>query len=214
MKKAAEIRILGDSAIIVKFAKDLQIDANERAINFAKFLRKNPPANILEIASFLVSTFIRYDNLRVNFASLMREIRLALLEFDNYQPKEMVRQHKIKIHFDGEDLYSVCEKLGLTKEEFIKLHNKQPLRVLSTGFAPGFLYCGMHEKSLHIARKTEIKNIKRGAVIFAAGQTAISATSIPTGWHHIGHTDFINFDINKQPPIFIKSGEKIIFLSE
>ena len=38
--------------------------------------------------------------------------------------------------------------LGSTRRRFVARHNAAPLRVLATGFAPGFVYCGFHPEPL------------------------------------------------------------------
>ena len=45
----------------------------------------------------------------------------------------------------------------------------------------------------------------------AAGQTAIAATSIRTGWHVIGQTEFQNFDPGREPPTLLRAGDAVRF---
>jgi inhibitor of KinA len=47
--------------------------------------------------------------------------------------------------------------------------------------------------------------------LFAARQTAIAATPIPTGWPVIGRTRFINFDVDAMPPTRIRAGDNVVF---
>jgi allophanate hydrolase subunit 1 len=53
--------------------------------------------------------------------------------------------------------------------------------------------------------------VPAGTILFAAGQTAIAATPIPTGWHLIGRTEFRNFDPNADPPCLLKAGDLVRF---
>jgi allophanate hydrolase subunit 1 len=53
--------------------------------------------------------------------------------------------------------------------------------------------------------------VPAGTVLFAAGQTAITSTPIPTGWHVIGHTGFRNFDPGAEPPATVRGGDTIRF---
>ena len=50
-----------------------------------------------------------------------------------------------------------------------------------------------------------------GTVLFAAGQTAIAATPIRTGWHVIGRTSFQNFDLKRDPPTVLSAGDTVRF---
>jgi allophanate hydrolase subunit 1 len=53
--------------------------------------------------------------------------------------------------------------------------------------------------------------VPAGTVLFAAGQTAIAATPIRTGWHVIGRTRFQNFDPHRAPPTVLAAGDTIQF---
>lgn len=114
--------------------------------------------------------------------------------------------------FDGADLPEVSAAVGMPAEQFIRAHNAVPLRILATGFAPGFLYCGMHADALMVARRAQVRpQVPAGTVLFAAGQTAVTSTAIPTGWHVIGHTQFRNFDPHATDPLTAKAGDAVRF---
>ncbi|MNT82092.1 Kinase A inhibitor [compost metagenome] len=82
--------------------------------------------------------------------------------------------------------------------------------MLTTGFAPGFIYCGFHPEGLVVPRRTSVRaNVPAGSVLFAAGQTAIAATEIPTGWHVIGSTPLRNFLPENDPPTLVHAGDEI-----
>ncbi len=214
MKNTTQIIPLGDEALLVRFAFELDDSANQKVIEFANFLKTQDLPYVKEIAASLVSVLVRYDNKKINFFNLSGLLRLALSK-PIKTLKEKSQTHILEVNFDGEDLPQVAQLVGLSISEFIKQHNSKPLRVLTTGFAPGFVYCGMHKKGLFVDRREQVrKSVAAGTVIFAAGQSAITATSIPTGWHVIGRTDFINLDISKNPPTKIKAGDYISFVSE
>lgn len=212
MNNLTKIIALGESAILVRFAKQLNEQANKRAIEFAAILEQQNHAEIKEVTASLVSVLIKYDNQKISFFNLSGLIRITLCE-PQKKEKNTYKTHKIKMSFDGKDLTEVANSLSLSTEQFISSHNEKSLRVLATGFAPGFIYCGMHEKKLFIDRRKKLhKQVPKGAVIFAAGQTAIASSPIPTGWHIIGHTDFSNFNLNKNPPTLINAGDRIEFV--
>lgn len=205
---------LGDTGLLVRFATRLDDQANRAAISLAQHLVANQPAGVLEIAPNLISVLIRYNPAQTGFAQLAGEIRLQL---GAPAPPETAdaKQHKITVLFGGElgpDLEKVAKQLNLSISEFIKAHNAKPLRVLATGFAPGFVYCGMHDEAMHLPRRHDVRTrVPAGTILFAAGQTAITATPIPTGWHVIGHTDFSNFDPDRDSPTTLCAGDEITF---
>ena len=206
------VHTLGDSAILVRFGSTLDEKANRRAISFAAALENDPVAGIIEIVPSLVSVLLRYDPRLSRHQDIEGELRLRL---HSAQLDQLGNPHHISVRFGGEtgpDLAEVAALLNLSTSEFLTRHNAQPLRVLATGFAPGFVYCGFHEEALTLPRRNAVRPIvPAGSVLFAAGQTAIAATDIPTGWHVIGHTDFTNFDINATPPTRLRAGDLISF---
>ena len=206
---------LGDAALLVRYATRLDDAANRAAIDFAHRLGANPPAGTLEIVPNLVSVLVRYDPAIAGFAQLAGELRLALGAPTSVNATASTRRTKISIRFGGDagsDLKEVADTLGLSVAKFIAAHNAKPLRVLATGFAPGFVYCGMHDLALHVPRRHDVRpKVPAGTILFAAGQTAITATPIPTGWHVIGSTDFRNFDATSEPPTKLHAGDEIVF---
>lgn len=200
---------LGDSALLVRFGTSLSDAANRAAIALADMLDDAPIAGVVEIMPNLVSVLLRYDPLLVSAATIQGELRLRL--FGLTPAERAPRRWTIPTVFDGPDLADVAEALGMTVPEFIAAHNATPLRVLATGFAPGFVYCGLHD-GLVLPRRTTVRpGVPAGSVLFAAGQTAITATEMPTGWHVIGRTTFRNFDPAGEPPTQLAAGDEIVF---
>jgi KipI family sensor histidine kinase inhibitor len=201
---------LGDRAVLVRFAQALSEDANRRAISFAARLTDDTPEGVEEVAPGLVSVLVR-TRPGVDFWRLSGELRLRLGD----GPSALGRRHEIAIRFDGEDLGDVAALTGMPVEAFVERHNARELRVLATGFAPGFVYCGFHDEALVVPRREQVRPVvPAGTVIFAAGQTAIAATPIRTGWHVIGRTEFRNFDPARTPPTALSAGDTVRFASD
>ncbi len=171
---------------LVRFADTLSDDANRAAIDLARRLDTKPPEGVEEIAPGLVSVLLRLRP-GVDFNRLCGEIRLLI---GAPEPARAGASHVVEVIFDGEDLPEVASLTGLAVDEFVERHNRAPLRVLAPGFAPGFVYCGFHADELVVPRRERVRPmVPAGTVLFAAGQTAIAATPIRTGWHVIGRTD-------------------------
>jgi inhibitor of KinA len=201
---------MGDRAVLVRFAEVVSEAANRRAIGFAALLDRDPPEGVEEVAPGLVSVLVR-TRPGVDFWRLSGELRLRLAD----EPVAEGRRHAIAIRFDGEDLGDVAAITGMSVEAFVDRHNARELRVLATGFAPGFVYCGFHDEALIVPRRERVRPmVPAGTVIFAAGQTAIAATPIRSGWHVIGRTAFRNFDPARSPPTELSAGDTVRFASE
>lgn len=202
---------LGDSGLLVRFGTVLTDAANRAAIALALALDRMPIAGVTEVVPNLVSVLLRYEpGTGPSPAAIAGELRLRLFALAGAATE--ATHWIISATFDGPDLEAVSAALGLTTAQFVAAHNARPLRVLATGFAPGFVYCGLHPDGLVLPRRTEVRpSVPPGSVLFAAGQTAITATEMPTGWHVIGHTDFANFDPASQPPTRLGAGDLVSF---
>jgi KipI family sensor histidine kinase inhibitor len=202
---------LGDCALLVRFAETLSDEANRAAIALARGLDADPPDGVVEIAPGLVSVLLRTAP-GADFSRLRGEVMLRLTEIDGAAPSA---EHAISVTFDGEDLGEVSAMLNVTPEQFVLSHNENPLRVLATGFAPGFVYCGFHDRHLAVPRRQQVRPVvPPGTVLFAAGQTAISATPIRSGWHVIGRTAFANFNVACDPPTILRPGDRVEFRAD
>ena len=208
---------LGDRALVVRFGTMLSETANAAAIACCRQLESDPPAGVLEICPNLISVLVRYDPMVTGFEALAGEVRLRL-GAGAARTAEGGRQHRIGVQFGGAggpDLDAVAAALRLTPAGFVAAHNQRHLRILTTGFAPGFVYCGFHPPALSLPRRRQVRgSVPPGTVLFAAGQTAITATAVPTGWHVIGRTTFRNFDPAGEPPTRLREGDVIRFEAE
>lgn len=210
-----ELLALGDSGLLVRFSRELTDEANAEAISFSEHLQSHAVSGLVEIVPSLVSVFLRYDPALVRFGDLAGQVRLILSESRNFAER-MHETVRISTKFGGEegpDLAEAARLCGLSEAQFISAHNQSQLRVLATGFAPGFVYCGLHPPELNVPRRQRLHpQVPEGSILFAAGQTSITATAGPTGWHVIGRTDFRNFDPTQSPPTRLAAGDNIQFV--
>ena len=205
----ATIIPLGDSGLLVRFGTTLTDQANRAAISLAARLVQQPIAGVVEVVPNLVSVLLRYEPLLSPQATIAGELRLRLSADQDVAPTQL---WSVPVRFDGPDLAEVAAALKMNEPAFVAAHNARALRVLATGFAPGFVYCGLHGEHLALPRRTSIRPVvPPGSVLFAAGQTAIAATEMPTGWHVIGHTSFVNFDQALEPPTRMSPGDMVTF---
>lgn len=201
---------LGNRGLLVRFGETLSDEANRAAIGFAARVEMAGVPGVVEVVPNLVSVLLRYEPATITFDRLAGEVRLLMSGAG--EAISSGSQRSVAVTFDGEDLDEVAALVKLSPGEFIAAHNSAPLRVLATGFAPGFLYCGMHPEALAVPRRSVVRRqVPAGTVLFAAGQTAITSTPIPTGWHVIGHTGFRNFDPAAKPPTAVHAGDTIRF---
>lgn len=201
---------LGDRGLLVRFGEVLSDEANRAAIALAARIETATIPGVVELVPNLISVLVRYDAAKLSFDRLAGEIRLLVTPSDGSPATGTL--HTAAVRFDGDDIEEVANLVRLPVAEFIRAHNAAALRVLATGFAPGFIYCGLHAEALQVPRRSVVRRqVPAGTVLFAAGQTAITSTPIPTGWHVIGHTGFRNFDPLGEPPTFVRAGDNVQF---
>jgi KipI family sensor histidine kinase inhibitor len=177
----------------------------------AQQLERDMPEGIEEIAPGLVSILLR-TRPGADLGRLRGEVMLRMGETAETAAGN---RHVVEVTFDGEDLDEVAGMLGLGRGEFVDRHSRAPLRVLATGFAPGFVYCGFHGDDMLVPRREHVRPmVPAGTVLFAAEQTAIAATPIRTGWHIIGRTSFQNFDTHRAPPTQLSPGDVVQFVAK
>jgi len=208
---------LGDRALLIRFGNTLDLQTNHNAQSFAEICRAKLGATIEGCASNLVSVIVHYDPKKTSVSDLKNQIMLLMSSFNGQERTETPEAHTIDVKYGGEEgpcLTDVCNTLEITPDAFVQKHISEPLNALALGFSPGFLYLGLHDEDMRIARRDKVQeNVPAGSILFAAGQTAITSRSIRTGWHVIGQTNFRNFDPAGEKPIQVNPGELVQFRS-
>ncbi len=124
---------------------------------------------------------------------------------------------KIPVCYDasfGIDLEVISKTNNLSIEKIIKLHIDTTYTVYFIGFLPGFLYLGGLHPRLHTSRKATPRiTVEKGSVAIGGSQTGVYPQQSAGGWNIIGNTPIPFFDVNKNPPCFARSGDKIQFKS-
>ena len=111
----------------------------------------------------------------------------------------------------GPDLPLVCERLGLSRDEFVALHCGE-YSVDMLGFTPGFAYIGGLDERLFIERLPQPRqHIPAGSVGIAGGRTGLYSLPGPGGWPLIGRTATRLFDAAADEPFTLSAGATVLF---
>jgi KipI family sensor histidine kinase inhibitor len=114
--------------------------------------------------------------------------------------------------YDGPDLSSVAEIVGLSPEEVVRRHTAPTYRVGFIGFAPGFAYLLDGDPMLQVARRSEPRTrVPAGSVAIAGEYSTIYPSPSPGGWQLIGTTSVRTFDPRRTPPALIEPGAAVRF---
>ncbi|WP_417280922.1 5-oxoprolinase subunit PxpB [Celeribacter sp.] len=112
----------------------------------------------------------------------------------------------------GPDLSSLAEAAGLTPLDFATRHAQADYTVFALGAQPGFGYLGGLPNELAAPRRCVIHpHVEAGRIIIGGAQTAVQASTTPSGWHMIGRTDVTCFDPRAKPPTILMPGDRVRF---
>lgn len=108
----------------------------------------------------------------------------------------------------GYDLGSLAIAHRMRVNEVITLHSSVTYRLHFFGFLPGFPYLNGLPKQLHTPRKSvPDRTVDAGSVAIGGGQTGIYTQESPGGWHVIGRSPILLFDLEKESPVFALPGD-------
>ncbi|WP_340062991.1 5-oxoprolinase subunit PxpB [Ascidiimonas aurantiaca] len=122
---------------------------------------------------------------------------------------------KIPVCYESDlapDLEVISKQKELTPKEVIRLHTTPLYTVYCIGFLPGFMYLGGLPETLITPRRQEPRlRVPAGAVGIGGSQTGIYPQESPGGWNLIGNCPVPLFDVLKDPPCFVKVGDRVKF---
>lgn len=207
----AEIRPMGTNALL--------IDYSSSANPLAKVLRAHSAAAEIE---GLVDRVPAAQTLLLRFRGPARRYLGAVetaLRGNNTQ-KQTVDKRKtvtIPVHYDGADLESLAQSLGMSPQALIDWHCERPWTAAFGGFAPGFYYMvrgsgqGWPEP-LDIPRLTTPRTrVPKGSVGLAGQFAGVYPIDSPGGWQLLGHTDVEMWDLNRPNPALLEPGAEVQF---
>lgn len=98
-----------------------------------------------------------------------------------------VREHLLRVIYDGPDLEEVARATRLSVEQVIDAHVAATYTVETMGFQPGFAYLDGLDPRLELPRRTTPRErIPAGSVAVAGRQCAVYPFASPGGWHLLG----------------------------
>ena len=211
--QAPRITPLGDSAITVTFAEQLDPRAAELVLRLADALRRDQPVGIVEWVPGYVALTIHYSPAELDLGSLTALITQSLAHPAPPRPTAGGRLVEIPVHYDGPDLLAVGEATGLTSARVAVLHAGPEYRVALLGFVPGFAYLTGLDPALVLPRRSAPRpRVPAGSVAIAGQQSGIYPAATPGGWHLIGRTELAVFDPGRNPPSLLGVGDRVRFV--
>ncbi|RSK26758.1 5-oxoprolinase subunit PxpB [Bacillus sp. HMF5848] len=210
------IQPVGDSAVLITFATDIDEQSNTHIISLSNQVEKSLFPYIKESVPAFTTITVYYDSYNICYEDI-RVMLLNSLSETSTSVKQPCRKIIIPT-FYGHDLGTDIERVAnfnkLTVEEVVFLHTSTAYKIYMMGFLPGFPYLGGLPKQLHTPRLDNPRQLVcKGSVGIAGPQTGIYTLDSPGGWNIIGHSPIEMFMPKAENPFIWKPGDWIQFQS-
>lgn len=192
----------------------------DRAIRFARPADVSPRAIVHAAKSWpgVVDVVVAREDVAIYFAdaqaTALDEPSIAALVAalaaarDDGTP---VREHLLRVIYDGADLDDVARATGLSVADVIARHQAATYVVDTMGFAPGFAYLDGLDPALELPRRaTPRERVPAGSVAIAGRQSAVYPSDSPGGWHLLGHVDGVRMLDGVGTPL-LSLGDRVRF---
>lgn len=118
----------------------------------------------------------------------------------------------LDVVYDGPDVATLAALTGLTSDDVVRLHAAGDYEVVFCGFSPGFAYLRGLDPKLDLPRReTPRLSVPVGSVGVAAGYTCVYPSASPGGWHLIGRTPSLLWNVDHDPPALLTPGRRVRF---
>jgi KipI family sensor histidine kinase inhibitor len=205
----------GESALVVEFGREVDPQANDTVLALDAALTAAAIAGLRELVPTYRSLMIHYDPLITARTSLVARVSeaLALPTGSTGEPQRWLLPCCYALPY-GEDRDEAANRLGLTPDRVIALHQEGRYRVYMYGFAPGYAYLGGLPATLAISRRAAPRPPHPpGAVMIGGGLCGVATFPMPTGWYVLGRTPDRLYARDRPEPFFIRPGDIIRFES-
>lgn len=224
---------LGDSAITIDLGNCINELHNDLALAIYDWLRANRLAGVQDIIVAYSSVSVFYDPVVVregagcdavepeaDGSAATRMENLLLQAWEEVTRESLTRRtgegavFRIPVCYEGEyapDIEWVAREKALSPGEVAEIHSAGLYRIYMIGFLPGFSYMGRIDERLQLPRKKRPVPVAPGGVGIAGMQTGIYPLSSPGGWQIIGRTPLKLFDALEEPPVRLKTGDRVQF---
>lgn len=212
-----EILPLGLHGLVVRFALVASPEIIHAVRAFAAELETRPIEGVTEIASSLVTVFVGFSSELVSRETLIQALteRLQLRDWTEVARPTPTRRWHIPVSFGGgfgPQLEEAAAQTGFGVEAAVEDLCAADVEVITIGFAPGQAYMGFLDERWDIPRQAELTPaVPAGALILAIRQLIVFTSENATGWHHIGQSGFLPFDLRRETPLVFRAGDAVRF---
>ncbi len=212
---------LGDRAVMITLGATIDETTHRLVRSASARIDRRPPAGFVDQVPAFTSIAVHYDPLiaargarQTPYARVVDELRDALdgLTAEQLPPANAV---EIPVCYGGAlgpDLDDVARAHDMTADEVVRVHTAGDYLVYMVGFMPGFAYLGGLSAKLATPRRTTPRTVvPAGTVGIGGSQTGVYPLDSPGGWNLIGKTPLAIFDIGREPPALLATGDRVRF---
>ncbi len=203
----------GDCALVVEFGDVIDRELNEKVVHLSKQIQRAQLAGLLETVATFRSVMVYYDPLTISFDALKEQITGMVDEPTTTTGNAQLV--KIPVCYETEfapDLADVAERTSLGADAVVQAHCARKYHVYMLGFVPGFPYMGDLPAELQLPRRVDPRpRVPAGSIAIAQSMTALYPIESPGGWHLIGRTPLVLFDVDATPPALLLPGDVVEF---
>lgn len=197
------------------FGDQPDLALNRRVHALAERLEACFLAGVRAVVPAYASLLVEFDPLLATRADVERAIRAALAGAPAQDTVAAGRPRVIPVVYGGThgpDLGAAAAASRLTPAQVVALHSEADLVVYMLGFAPGHPYLGDLPPQLALPRLTTPRErVPAGSVGIAGHQSVIYSHATPGGWHLLGRTPVTLFDARRDPPAYLRPGDRVRF---
>jgi KipI family sensor histidine kinase inhibitor len=201
-----QIKVCGDDLLSVA------IDSRGKRAAIAQQLRDS--GAWLECVEGMACIVLQFDSTTISIADAEQRL-LTQLQASAKRKPENTGRIEIPVCYGGEfgpEFDSICEMMGVTADELIRIHTDRDYRIVLIGFTPGFAYLAGAHDELQIPRLTDPRqHVAAGSIGIAAGLTGVYATAGPGGWPLLGRTPITLLNADAQQPFVLRVGMRVRF---
>lgn len=208
---------LGDSALSIELgdardrATSARVLAFDEAVSAAVAGGRLP--GVIEAVPTFRTLTIHLDPVVTTPAEVADRVR-GLIPMDG-AARHGGRRWRLPVCYEGDcapDLAEVAARIDLAPADVVARHSARTYDIYMLGFLPGFGFMGDVEPVLDLPRRAEPRTrVPAGSVAIAIGLTAIYPFESPGGWHLLGRSPVLLFDLRRAEPALFAPGDTVRF---
>jgi KipI family sensor histidine kinase inhibitor len=203
----------GDTALAIELGDRVDRRISALVLALAARVQTAALAGIVEIVPTFRSLMIHFDPLTVPQSELRDRLEPLLSNLDAADSPGRLWRLPVCYHDSlAPDLGEVATRTGLSPDQVVERHSAVTYHVYMVGFLPGFPYLGDLPPELVLPRRENPRTaLPAGSVAIATTLTAVYTLESPGGWHIIGRTPALLWDLRSDPPAVIAAGDRVRF---